>query len=214
MKRNLVRLSAATMLALAVAAFDACSDSTAAGRGTIVVKLTDAPFPVDSVDSVNIYVVRVDARVAAADSGDAAEGATDDSAHVGGWVTIAEPNESINLLSYQNGTTFTLGTTTLAAGSYAGFRFVIDPSRSSLRLKNGLLLSGTTTPDVTFPSASRSGLKINLSGPVTIVEDGTTTFIVDFDVGNSFVMRGNSITQNGLLFKPVIQGTVSAGSTQ
>jgi len=32
--------------------------------------------------------------------------------------------------------------------------------------------------------------------------------VVDFDVANSFVMRGNSLAQNGLLFKPVIRATV------
>src|SRR5206468_2761287 len=37
----------------------------------------------------------------------------------------------------------------------------------------------------------------------------TTTLLVDFDVNNSFVMRGNSINQNGLLFKPVVNATIS-----
>jgi hypothetical protein len=33
--------------------------------------------------------------------------------------------------------------------------------------------------------------------------------VLDFDVGNSFVMRGNSLAQNGLLFKPVVKATVT-----
>jgi hypothetical protein len=32
--------------------------------------------------------------------------------------------------------------------------------------------------------------------------------LVDFDVAQSFVIRGNSLDQNGLLFKPVIRGTL------
>jgi hypothetical protein len=59
-----------------------------------------------------------------------------------------------------------------------------------------------------FPSASRSGIKITLASPVVIGEDGKSTMVVDFDVANSFVMRGNSLSQNGLLFKPVIRATV------
>jgi hypothetical protein len=212
MTRHWFRLSAATMLALAVAAFDACSDSTSTGHGTLVVKLTDAPFPTDSVDSVNIFVVRVDARIADADSGAAATGASDDSAEMGGWQTVATPNDTIDLLAYQGGATLTIGSATLAEGTYSGFRLVIDPSKSWIRLKSGGVLSGTTNPNVTFPSASRSGLKIVLSSPVTIQPDGTTTMIVDFDLANSFVMRGASITQNGLLFTPVIQATVSVGA--
>lgn len=211
MNRHVFRLSAATMLALAVAAFNACSDSTSTAHGTLVVKLTDAPFPTDSVDSVNIFVVRVDARVADADSGAAATGVADDSASMGGWQTVATPNDTINLLSYQSGATLTLGSGSLAEGTYSGFRLVIDPAKSWIRLKSGAVLSGTSNPNVSFPSAARSGIKIVLSGPVVIEPNGTTTMIVDFDVANSFVMRGASITQNGLLFKPVIQATVTAG---
>jgi hypothetical protein len=40
-----------------------------------------------------------------------------------------------------------------------------------------------------------------------------TTLLVDFDVNNSFVMRGNTIAQNGLLFKPVITATISDAAT-
>jgi hypothetical protein len=52
----------------------------------------------------------------------------------------------------------------------------------------------------------KSGIKIMLDEPFNVT-DGTTTLLVDFDVGRSFVMRGNSISQNGLLFKPVIHAT-------
>jgi hypothetical protein len=37
--------------------------------------------------------------------------------------------------------------------------------------------------------------------------------LVDFDVNDSFVMRGNTIMQNGLLFKPVINGTIVDAAT-
>jgi len=85
---------------------------------------------------------------------------------------------------------------------------VIDPSKSSVTLKNGQVLTNTSSPSVMFPSASRSGIKIALASPVVVGEDGKTTMVVDFDVASSFVMRGNSLAQNGLLFKPVIRATV------
>jgi hypothetical protein len=31
--------------------------------------------------------------------------------------------------------------------------------------------------------------------------------VVDFDLGRSFVMRGRTVAQNGLLFKPVVRAT-------
>ncbi len=207
MPRNLVR-SASVAFALAVTGACGSSDGTAPVHGTVIVKLTDAPFPSDSVARVDVFVVRVDARVQATDSTGAAAATSADSAAAGGWTTVAAPGSLVNLLDYQNGNALNAGDTTLAAGTYAGLRLIIDPSQSSITLKNGMVLSGTSNPNVTFPSAARSGLKVELSQPMVIVANDTTTVTVDFDVGNSFVMRGNSITQNGLLFKPVIRAAV------
>ncbi len=192
------------------AVIGACSggSSTAPGNGTMVVQLTDAAFTLDSVQSANVFVVRIDGRQADADSATAAKGATDDSASVGGWKALATPNTSINLLAYQNGATLALGTVSLPAGSYAGFRLVIDPTRSNITLKNGVVLTGTSTPSIVFPSGSRDGIKVVLSAPITIATNGTTTMLVDFNLASSFVLRGNSLAQNGLLFKPVITATV------
>jgi hypothetical protein len=190
----------------------ACGGADSAGlngAGTLVVKLTDAPFPTDSVKSVDIFVVRVDGRVADVDDASADQNvATDDQSKSDGWKSLATPNASIDLLSLQNGVTSTLGEAKLDAASYNGFRLVIDPTKSSVTLKNGQKLTGTSSPSVTFPSAGRSGIKINLGAPVVVSAGGTTTMVVDFDVGNSFVMRGNSLSQNGLLFKPVIHASV------
>ena len=210
-KNTLAMLTAG---ALAVATFSlACSsaDSTSPNSGTMVVKLTDAPFLVDSLRSVDIYVVRVEGRLSSTDSAEADSNLENGSA--GGWTTLASPNAAFNLLSLQNGVSATLGSTSLAAGTYSGFRFIIDPSKSSVTLKNGMVLSGTSSPNITFPSASRSGIKIIPSEPVRIVGGATTTLLVDFDVNNSFVMRGNNIAKNGLLFKPVIKATIVDAAT-
>ena len=175
----------------------ACANSTTeAGRGT------------DSVLRVDVYVVRVDARMADTDSAAAARGATDDSANTGGWTTITQPNQIVNLLAYQNGSFLPLGNANVAAGNYNGFRLVIDPSKSSVTLKNGAVLTNTSSPNVLFPSGARSGIKIFFLSPVPVAANDTATVLVDFMVNDSFVMRGNSISQNGLLFKPVIMGTV------
>jgi uncharacterized protein YggT (Ycf19 family) len=182
--------------------------NTAASTGTMAVQLTDAPFLVDSVARVDVFVVRVDARVSDADSATAARGLTDDSSSAGGWTTVATPNVLVNLLAYQNGVVLPLGNARISTGAYQGFRLVIDPSRSSLTLKNGMVLTSISSPNVSFPSAARSGIKINFTQPVMITEDDTTTVVADFIVSDSFVLRGNTIMQNGLLFKPVIRGTV------
>ena len=47
-------------------AFAACSDSSGTGTGMLTVRLTDAPFPFSDVASVQVYIVRVDAKAAMA----------------------------------------------------------------------------------------------------------------------------------------------------
>ena len=213
MRNRFIVLSASALAVLALSLACSNSDSTSpgGGNGTVIVKLTDAPFLTDSVKSVDIFVVRVEGRSPSADSADADKDL--DNGSSGGWQTLALPNASYNLLALQNGVSTTLGSTSLSAGTYNGFRFIIDPSKSSVTLKDGMVLSGTSSPSVTFPSASRSGIKIVLSQPLTIVGGATTTLLVDFDVNNSFVMRGNTIARNGLLFKPVIKATIVDAAT-
>ena len=211
MSRMSLRLAFAG-IALASAAFaGACADSTTAqGTGSLEVRLTDAPFSTDLVSRVDVWVTRVDVRREVASDADADANLTSGESTSSGWTTVATPDQSIELLALQHGVTTALGTTTLAAGDSQSARLVIDPSRSSVTLKDGTVLTSSSTPSVTFPSAAQSGIKINLDKPITIAADGTTTALVDFDVSQSFVMRGNTIEANGLLFKPVVRGTVQA----
>src|SRR4029079_10592970 len=113
---------------------------------------------------------------------------------------LVSPATSINLLTLTNGATANLGTTALPVGIYKSFRLIIDPSKSSVTLNDN------TKPDVTWPSAGKNGIKIILDSPFN-VSTGTTNLLIDFDAGQSFVLRGNSIHKNGLVFKPVIHAT-------
>ncbi|GLC23687.1 DUF4382 domain-containing protein [Roseisolibacter agri] len=168
------------------------------GSGRLVVQLTDAPFPFDSVKSVDVYVVRVDAKAEATDSAAAAVGTADSTKDSGGWVTLAEPKAKFDLLTLRDGKFATLGEKGLPAGTYRSFRLIIDPAQSRVTMKSGDSVA------VQWPSAGRSGIKLQLAKDVTVGKDSTTALLVDFDVGESFVMRGNSL-KNGLLFKPVIK---------
>ena len=213
MTHRLVALSLRSTIVFGMASLAiACSDSTSPARGAtglLVTRLTDAPFPTDQVKSVDVFVVRVDARQSDVTDADANAALDEPSAASSGWKTVATPNASFDLLSLQNGIAATLGQANLAAGTYNGFRLVIDQSKSSATLKDGTVLTGGTTPGIKFPSAGQSGIKIVLAQPVKIVAGTETDLVVDFNVGQSFVLRGNTIQQNGLLFKPVIQASVT-----
>ena len=179
-------------LAISTIAFAACSDSSGTGTGLLTVRLTDAPFPFSDVASVDVYVVRVDARKSAT-----TEAAAADETDHGGWTTVATPNALINLLDLRNGKTLALGETLLPIGTYQSFRLILDTSKSSITLGDG------SKPPISFPSAGQSGIKVNLDEPIEVTEDGST-LILDFDIGRSFVMRGNTAA-NGFNFKPVIR---------
>ena len=188
-----------------------CSDATSvAGNGTLAVRLTDAPFPVDSVKSVNVFVVRVDVKQDdASDSTTANTDATSTTVSTtearDGWQTIAKPDSLIDLLTLQNGVSTALGQSSLQAGTYRAMRLVIDPDSSSITLLDGTVLTSKSTPGILFPSAAQSGIKVYFTQPLDVAANATTTVTADFDVGQSFVLRGSSIMSSGLSFKPVVR---------
>jgi Domain of unknown function (DUF4382)/Carboxypeptidase regulatory-like domain len=167
-----------------------CSDSSGTGTGSLSVRLTDAPFPFSEVSSVDVYLVRVDAR-----QGPSTDEEADD-ASSGGWTNVASPNALINLLDLGSGKTVNLGAATIPTGNYQSFRLILDTDKSSITLKDG------SKPPIFFPSAGQSGIKVILDRPIALTENGSVTTL-DFDIGRSFVMRGNN-PANGFNFKPVI----------
>ena len=188
---------AAFAIGAAAALLGACDSTTGGNTGTLTVRMTDAPFPFSSVSRVDVFVVRVDARQAAATDAEATN-----ETNMSSWTTVASPNALINLLDLNGGTTTNLGQATLPTGTWNGFRLIIDPSKSSITLTDG------THPNIVWPSASRTGIKVVLDQPISLTANGSV-MVLDFDVGRSFVMRGNDIRNNGLLFKPVLRATAT-----
>jgi hypothetical protein len=194
---------------LALGALVACSDdSLAPGEGRIAVRMTDAPFPLDDVASIDIFVVRVEAKTQATTEADAAADVEEDDAESDGWIVLAEPNDDFDLMDLRNGVTVFLGDAVVPQGNYQSFRLIIDTDHSTVTLKDGTVLSATSTPSIMFPSAGRSGIKVIMTDAIVVEDGATTDVLLDFDAEESFVLRGNTITQNGLLFKPVIKATI------
>jgi len=190
-------------------ALAACSDSSMGpDQGRIAVRLTDAPFPLDQVQSIDMHIVRVEAKLQATSEEDAEEDVDDGDASSDGWIVLATPNASFDLMDLQNGVNVLLGETTVAAGSYQSIRLILDTGKSSVTLKDGMILSGTSSPSIVFPSAGKSGIKVLFTTPIEVDEGQTTEVLLDFDAEESFIVRGNTILQNGLLFKPVIKASV------
>jgi uncharacterized protein YjdB len=160
-------------------------------RPLITVRLTDAPFPYDSLHSVTIYVVRIEANTA------------QDTTGAGQWVLITEPRKSFDLLALQQGTTALLGAGEMPAGQYHAVRMTIDSSLSS----------------ITWNDAAQHPARVNWHGwssiyasieyPVNVATQGGDV-VLDFDVGRSF--QYNYYGTNEFDFTPNLRAINSAAA--
>jgi hypothetical protein len=193
----------------------ACSSDRVAGpgrgQGMLAMKLTDAPVPLDSVKEVDVFIERIDARRAHADvelvnedmDGDHDEDhLRPDSTQ---WVTIASPNKAFNLLDLQNGVTAFLGATAVDTGNFKAIRLIVDPTKSTIVLKDGTILTATSTPPLEFENGRRHGLLVELNEPAEVQEKQTTTIVLDFRLGESVTLLGRSV-RDGFFFRPVVVG--------
>ncbi len=215
------RLFALLLLIGGVAVFQACSDHsiTAAGmqsgQGQLAMQLIDDPTALDSIASVNIFVVRVDARMvfadsAAADSNVDGDGDFDDRNRIHidstAWVTIASPNKLFNILALQGGDTAFLGSAFVDTAHFRAFRLIIDPSQSNVVLKNGMVLTDSSTPSVDFFSRGRQGILVDLDNDAIVRPGEKTTITLDFRLDQSLFLRTRSIGHDGLLIRAVVRG--------
>lgn len=198
-------LAFASLVSLLACGGDGAGPGIRTVTGTVSANLTDAPFPIDSVTRVDVWVVQLDATMRNATDDeikDAAKPTTNDPQK--GWVTIANPNKSYNLLELRNGVTGSLGTDSIPVGTYQRFRLVLDTDQSTVTLRGGKVLKTTSNPGIKWPSAGKSGVKVDMTGTFTLTQSGAN-LVVDFNLEDSFVLAGNSISNGGLVFNPVIR---------
>ncbi len=194
------------LIVLAALGAAACSGDATSGAGTqgtvapgsSRVFLTDDPFPYSRVARVDLYVVSISGSV----SGDT-------SATAGGdFVTLAAPHRLINVLALQNGITDELGTVALTQGAITAIRLVIDTDSSSITLKDGRVLTGSSTPGIHWQSsAGRPVLNALLDGQI-VVHDTGAVIVVDYDVGKAFITPQEidpASTDSGFVFSPVLR---------
>ena len=159
----------------AVVLFSACdSDENAARR--IEVRMTDAP---GDYDAVNIDLVRVEAH---------ADGDDEQS----GWVTLNTNAGIYNLLDFTNGIDTLIVDDVLPKGKISQIRLILGD--------NNTVVIDSVSHDLTVPSGSESGLKLNIHED--FLEGITYKVLLDFDAARSVVKAGASGKYN---LKPVIR---------
>ena len=172
----------------------ACTDNGSnlgGGSGSTKVLLTDAPFPYDDVSKVEVYFVKIEAST----STDTIPGG----ANTAGWVTIAEPNRTFDLLQLQAGNTVLAGSADIPAGAYKAVRVTINTSMSHITMKNG------QPGAVQWPVSGELQLNALVEYPVDVAAGGSN-IVIDFDVGKTFL----SGFSGGFVFSPWIRAVNDA----
>jgi hypothetical protein len=158
--------------------------------------LTDDPFPYDRVERVDLYVVSVSGSLSPDTSGS------------GTFETLATPHRLINLLALQNGMTDQLGSVSLSEGVITAVRMVIDTDSSSITLKDGRVLTGSSTPGIAWQSSAGRPVLNALIDENILVPDTGGTIVVDYDVGKAFITPQEidpTSTDSGFIFSPVLR---------
>ena len=165
------------LLAVATLALACYKDDTGGGPAGLPnqpmtnILLTDAPFPFDSVQRVDVYIISVSVSTQP-DTGGSADSMS--------WVTVAEPHRQINLLDLQQGDTALLGGKDIPADQYRAVRVIINTDSSAgIRWANG------TQAVVHWYGAGRQAIHAFVEAAVDVPEEGTD-IVIDFDVGRSF----------------------------
>jgi hypothetical protein len=165
------------------------NDSSEKQMGRVTVSLTDAPFPGDLVEEVNVTIDWVKFKITTD------EGTDDETDFV-----VIEVDKTFNLLELTNGTTELLGVKEIPFGTYSELR--IHVTEAKIKLK-GI----EEEMNIKIPSGYSSGLKIKIK-PDLVVSEDISQVLLDFDVSRSFIVQGNISNGSkisGFIFNPVIR---------
>ncbi len=161
--------------------------------------LTDAPFPYDSVSSVNIYVTRIEASPIDTAPADRAAGRMT-------WVEVAAPKKRFNLLTLQQGATEFMGQASLEAGQYTDIRMTIGAELSSIKYLDG------SDAVVHWPSPGQGEVFVyaSVSDERLAVSATGAEIVIDFDVGRSFLYNLFGVRE--FYAQPVLRAVNSAAT--
>ena len=179
--RRLLALTFLSAIAISIGLVAGCSDSDSTnnvdlgGKGRITVNLVDAP---GDYDQVNVEVIEVRIH-------------RDEEDSLSGWHSIAVDTTLVNLLELTGGNYAVLADSTLPAGHYTQVRLILG--------ENNTVMVDSVLHDLTVPSGSQSGLKLNHPFDITDGMDYSVT--LDFDVDRSVHQTGNGVYK----LRPVIR---------
>lgn len=174
-------VSKLTIALLLCGSLAACGGSGGSGDDTSTVSLRVTDAPID--DAVSVVLQFIEVRLRNTD---------------GAWTSYpVNPPRSIDLLSLQGTNTADLLVDEVAdVGEYDEIRLLVD----STPMMNFIDLGNAGKVELKIPSGSSSGLKIK--GDFSVLENRSTSLVLDFDLRRSITIAGNS---GNYILKPVIR---------
>jgi hypothetical protein len=155
--------------------------------GTIVMKISDAPFPIGLIDEANVKITKVEIR-------------NQEETEEKPFLTLMEEDMEFNLLELRNGVSAKLLEMEVPVGNYDLIRLYVEDA--SIKVKD------FDTYSVKVPSGAQTGIKVFIKPALKIAGGLTTEVLLDVNVDKSFVLKGNMDTPAGIKgfnFKPVIR---------
>jgi hypothetical protein len=160
------------------------------GMGKLSIKITDDPFDIEMVESATVTINKVEVRKAGDNEGNP-------------FMVLSEDTVTFDLIDLRNGVMANLLDIEVPAGDYDLIRLYV--TEASLTVKDY-----PNTFNVKVPSGKQTGIKIFIEPNLRVSGGLTTELLLDFDLSNSFVIRGNMKhpgSMNGFIFKPVIRAS-------
>ena len=158
-------------------------------KGHLVIKITDAPFPIDMIDSAMVTITKIEMRKKS------------EGEELGyPYITVLEEPVEFNLLDLRNGITAELVDMEIEPGNYDLIRLYVE--EASLTVKEG------ETYNMKVPSGSQTGIKMFMKPDLHVAGGLTTEVLLDFNIEKSFILKGNTKSPAGIKgfnFKPVIR---------
>lgn len=174
----------------AIALLPACNKAGSGdGYGRLVVNVTDAPFPMDLIESATVTITKVELRRAG-------DGIDDGNP----FIVVSEEPQTFNLLDLRNGVVAELLDIEIPEGKYDLVRLYVD--EAGVKVKEG------GDYKLKIPSGPQTGIKIFIRPALTVADGLTSELLLDFDLSRSFLLQGNPFTPAGIrgfIFKPVIR---------
>ena len=200
------------LLGLFIMSFMACQEASNEQTGRIVIKITDAPFPIDFIEDASVTITKLEMRLEEI-NGDMDEGNIEgeDESEEHPFITLFEGSETFNLLELRNGLMATFLDLEIPVGNYNLIRIYVEDA--SIAVKDH------DTYSVKVPSGSQTGVKVFMKPSLKVASELTAEVILDFSLDKSFVLKGNMDTPAGIKgfnFKPVIRAVNNtvAGSVE